>query len=82
VLGEAAFLSFIGGVLGYALAMLLTGVIRRAPAFFTELKTLTILPPVALALLGIAVFIGIISSIIPAWHASRTNIIESLRYSG
>jgi putative ABC transport system permease protein len=82
VLGEAAFLSFIGGVLGYALAMLLTGVIRRAPAFFTELKTLTILPPVALALLGVAVFIGIISSIIPAWHASRTNIIESLRYSG
>jgi ABC-type antimicrobial peptide transport system permease subunit len=43
---------------------------------------LTILPPVALALLGVAVFIGIISSIIPAWHASRTNIIESLRYSG
>ena len=82
VLGEAAFLSFIGGVLGYALAMLLTGVIRQAPAFFTELKTLTILPPVALALLGVAVFIGIISSIIPAWHASRTNIIESLRYSG
>ena len=56
--------------------------IRQAPAFFAELKTLTIVPPVALALFGIAVFIGMISSIIPAWNASRTNIIESLRYSG
>lgn len=82
VLGEAAFLSLIGGVLGYGLAALLTTVIRQAPAFFTELKTLTIVPPVAAALLVIAVFIGIISSLLPAWNASRTNIIESLRYSG
>lgn len=82
VLGEAAFLSFIGGVLGYALAMLLTGVIRQAPAFFTELKTLTIVPPVAVLLLVVAVLIGLLSSLVPAWHASRTNIIDSLRYSG
>jgi putative ABC transport system permease protein len=82
VLGEAAFLSFIGGLLGYGLAAALTGVIRQAPAFFAELKTLTILPSVAVLLLAVAVFIGLISSIIPAWHASRTNIIESLRYSG
>jgi putative ABC transport system permease protein len=82
VLGEAAFLSFIGGVVGYALASLLTGVIRQAPAFFMEFKTLTIVPPVAVMLLLVAVLIGLISSIVPAWHASRTNIIESLRYSG
>lgn len=82
VLGEAAFLSFIGGLLGYSLAVLLTLVIRQAPAFFAELKTLTIVPPVAAALLAIAVFIGLVSSIIPAWNASRTNIIDSLRYSG
>jgi putative ABC transport system permease protein len=82
VLGEAAFLSFIGGLLGYALAMLLTLIIRQAPAFFAELKTLTIVPPVAAMLLAGAVLIGIVSSIIPAWHASRTNIIDSLRYSG
>jgi putative ABC transport system permease protein len=82
VLGEAAFLSFIGGLLGYGLAAALTGVIRQAPAFFAELKTLTIVPPVALLLLAVAVLIGLVSSIVPAWHASRTNIIESLRYSG
>ena len=82
VLGEAAFLSFIGGVLGYTLAMLLTVVIRQAPAFFSELKTLTIVPPVAAMLIVIAVLIGLVSSIVPAWNASRTNIIDSLRYSG
>jgi putative ABC transport system permease protein len=82
VLGEAAFLSFIGGILGYTLAMLLTVVIRQAPAFFSELKTLTIVPPVAAMLIVIAVLIGLVSSIIPAWNASRTNIIDSLRYSG
>jgi putative ABC transport system permease protein len=53
VLGEAAFLSFIGGA---PRAMdsppALTGVIRQAPAFFAELKTLTILPSVAVLLLA------------------------------
>jgi putative ABC transport system permease protein len=82
VLGEAAFLALIGGILGCSLAMLLTFVLRQAPAFFAELKTLTIVPPVAALLLVIAVLIGLVSSIVPAWNASRTNIIDSLRYSG
>jgi putative ABC transport system permease protein len=82
VLGEAAVLSLIGGVLGYLLAFALTGVIRQAPAFFAEFKTLTIVPPVAALLLVVAVLIGLIASFIPAWNASRTNIIDSLRYSG
>ena len=51
VLGEAAFLSLIGGVIGYGLAAALTGVIRQAPAFFAELKTSTIVPSVAVMLL-------------------------------
>jgi putative ABC transport system permease protein len=82
VLGEAALLSFIGGLLGYGLAVALAGVIRQAPGFFAEFKTLTIVPPVAAMLLVAAVLIGLVSSFVPAWHASRTNIIESLRYSG
>ena len=82
VLGEAAVLSFIGGLLGYGLAMGLANIIRQAPGFFAEFKTLTIVPPVAVLLLVTAVLIGIVSSFVPAWHASRTNIIDSLRYSG
>jgi putative ABC transport system permease protein len=82
ILGEAAVLSMAGGVLGCGLAQLLTGAIRQMPGFFTEFKTLTILPPVAALLLLIAVSIGVLSSFVPAWAASRTSIVESLRYTG
>jgi putative ABC transport system permease protein len=82
VLGEAAVLSLIGGILGCGLAQLLTGAIRQMPGFIGEFKTLTILPPVGAALLLLAVVIGLASSFIPAWTASRTNILDSLRYTG
>jgi putative ABC transport system permease protein len=82
VLGEAAVLSLIGGILGCGLAQLLTGVVRQMPGFIAEFKTLTILPPVALLLLCVAVLIGLISSLIPAWNASRTSILDALRYTG
>jgi putative ABC transport system permease protein len=82
ILGEAAVLSLAGGVIGCGLAQLLTGAVRQMPGFFAEFKTLTILPPVAALLLLIAVLIGVVSSFVPAWNASRTNIVDSLRYAG
>ena len=82
VLGEAAVLSLFGGILGCALAQLLTGAIRQMPGFIGEFKTLTIVPPVAVALLIASLVIGLASSFIPAWTASRTNILDSLRYTG
>lgn len=82
VLGEAAVLSLVGGMVGCVLAQLLTGVIRQMPGFVGEFKTLTILPPVAAMLLLTSVIIGLTSSFLPAWHASRTNILDSLRFTG
>jgi putative ABC transport system permease protein len=82
VLGEAAVLSFIGGVLGYLLAYMLTFVVRQAPGFIVELKSLTIVPPVAVALLIAAVVIGVGSAVLPAYTASRTSILDALRYTG
>jgi ABC-type antimicrobial peptide transport system permease subunit len=46
------------------------------------MKTLSITPDVAGALLALAVFIGITSSFVPAFNASRTSILDSLRSSG
>jgi putative ABC transport system permease protein len=46
------------------------------------LHDLTVTPLTALAGMGVAVFIGLISSFVPAWNAARTNILDSLRYSG
>jgi putative ABC transport system permease protein len=82
ILGEAAVLSFIGGIIGCALAQAIAYQFHSMPAFIAEFKTLTILPPVAAALLGVAVLIGLIGSFVPAWNASRTGIIDALRYTG
>ena len=82
ILGEAAVLSFFGGLLGWLLASGLTAVLRTMPGFISELKTLTIQPAVAAVLLCVAVVIGLASSFLPAWNASRTHIIDSLRYNG
>jgi putative ABC transport system permease protein len=80
VLGEAAVLSLLGGLLGWALASALTFALRKAPGFM--IKTLAVEPSVAALLLVVAVLIGLASSFVPAWNASRTNIIDSLRYTG
>lgn len=82
ILGEAAFLSLIGGVIGCLMASGLTYLVRQAPAFIIQLKTLTLEPSVAALILVVGVFIGVASSFIPAWNASRTPILDSLRYSG
>ncbi len=82
ILGEAAFLSLIGGVIGCLMASGLTYLVRQAPAFIIQLKTLTLEPSVAALILVIGVCIGVASSFIPAWNASRTPILDSLRYSG
>lgn len=82
IVAEAAFISLIGGAIGCGLAWMMCAVVRHAPAFIMQLKTLTIVPPVAAACLLIALLIGVVSSMIPAWNASRTSILDALRYSG
>ena len=84
ILGESAVISLFGGALGCGLAALLCYAVSHGPAasFMQSLKNLSITPAVALLSLGVAVLIGVISSVIPAWNASRTSILDSLRYSG
>jgi putative ABC transport system permease protein len=79
ILGEAALISFIGGVLGWLLANGLAALVRRAPALFEQLQTLSISAPVTALLLAIAMLVGILSSLIPALNASRIEIVDSLR---
>lgn len=81
ILAEAALIALIGGVIGLAVAQVLCIGIRQGPAIVDQTKTLTIQPPVLLALLGISMVIGISSAIVPAWNASRTNIIDALRFT-
>ena len=82
VLGEAGMISMIGGAIGVGMAAGLTSLLRSAPSFIQQMKTLTITPDVALLCVGLAIAIGVLSSLIPAWNAARMPILESLRSSG
>jgi putative ABC transport system permease protein len=82
ILGEAAFISLLGGILGWIIANGLAAGVRQLPAFIDQLATLTIQPPVTVALLVISVLIGVASSFIPAYKASKTTILDALRYNG
>jgi ABC-type antimicrobial peptide transport system permease subunit len=46
------------------------------------LKTLSLTPGIALLCLGVALVIGLLSSLVPAWSAARTSILDALRASG
>jgi putative ABC transport system permease protein len=81
ILGEAVSISIVGGAVGLAIASLLCGVVRQGPAFSDDLKRLSIQPPVAVACLLVAAFIGLVSAFVPAWNASRISIVEALRSS-
>ena len=83
IIGEAVTISLIGGIIGLALASVLTvGVGKAGQAFVAQLHGLSLTPITSLIALGVAVLIGLISSFVPAWNAARTNILDSLRYSG
>lgn len=83
ILSESAVIALIGGILGLLMAALMTTVVGGyAERFNQNLKGLYITPLVAFLCLGLALLIGLVSSFIPAWNAAKTNILDSLRYSG
>jgi putative ABC transport system permease protein len=83
IVTEAVAIAVIGGAIGLLFAEFLTVVVGRAAAvFFPQLRGLTIDFVTALIALAIAALIGVISSIVPASNAARTNILDSLRYAG
>jgi putative ABC transport system permease protein len=82
ILGEAGVISLMGGILGLLLASELTSLVAKAGGFLSFVSTLSITPDVAVLCLGIALFIGVAASLIPAWNASRTSILDALRNAG
>jgi putative ABC transport system permease protein len=78
---EAVALSLAGALVGYVMAQALCGVLRHGPAIVEQTRNLTVQPPVALLLAGVAVAIGVASSAVPAWNAARTTILDALRFT-
>jgi putative ABC transport system permease protein len=79
LLGESLAIALLGGLLGLLLAQGLCSVLARGLAAFVPPDQVTISPPVLVTLLGISVLIGLVSSAVPAWNASRTPILDALR---
>jgi putative ABC transport system permease protein len=83
IIGEALTIALIGGAIGIVLAGFLdVGVGKAGQAMMSQLHGLTVTPLIAAISLGVALLIGLISSFFPAWNAARTDILDSLRYSG
>lgn len=82
ILSEAGVVAVAGGAIGCALAAWMCGMLRNAVVGVQFLKVLRITPEIAAITLAIALFIGIVSALLPAVRAARTPILSSLRYTG
>src|SRR6202030_955478 len=84
VLGESAVIAGIGGLLGCLLAAGMCSLVAHSPGgmFMPALKTLAITPGVGVLCVAVAFLIGILSSFVPAWGASRTSILDALGHAG
>ena len=82
ILGESVVISVIGGAFGCLLAALLVNGARHAPGSMGFTNGLAMTPSVVVVCIAMAAFVGLISSIVPAWSASRISIVEALRHTG
>jgi putative ABC transport system permease protein len=82
LLGEGMMIAFIGGVLGCVLAAGLCVVLRNAPVPMPQLQALTVTPLIVAISLLIALLIGSLSAVVPAFGAARRPILDSLRHTG
>jgi len=82
ILGEATVISFLGGILGCCIAWVLCRGVASASGGFANLEGMALVPWMWAAVIGAAVVMGTIAAILPAFGASRTNIIDAMRYSG
>lgn len=79
ILGEAAFLSLVGGLIGCVFAYGLTQVVQRLPAIIIHLSSVKLEPITVMLLLAVSMTIGVFSSLIPAINAARTPILAALK---
>ena len=79
ILGEALAISLLGGTIGYLISIVLTAGVAKSPAggFLPPIPPFQ--PAVAVVCIVTAGVIGLISSLVPAMGASRTNIVDALR---
>ena len=81
ILGEALVLALVGGVAGIALGVGLTMLVRLSPAVETLLQGV-FRPDMFAQALVIALLLGGLGGVYPAWRASRLAPVEAMRQEG
>ncbi|MCP5116844.1 MAG: FtsX-like permease family protein, partial [bacterium] len=78
IVSESVVISMIGGVLGLLIATGFCAALRQAPSIFTDMSRVALPGMMWGVCLGVSVLIGLLSSLVPAWNASRLSIVEAL----
>jgi putative ABC transport system permease protein len=80
-ISEAVSLALAGGIIGVVLAYLLIYMVTHSPQFFS-FYNMKVTFGMWVAALFVAGFVGLISSLVPSYHASKVNIVDGLRHIG
>ena len=80
--GEAVMLSLLGGLLGVLFASGVVQLLTRSPMGVGLTQGMHVTIPTQVVALMIAALVGFVSAFVPAYHASRVNIVEGLRHVG
>ncbi|MBI3538550.1 MAG: ABC transporter permease [Chloroflexi bacterium] len=81
IFGEAMVLSILGGIVGIALGILFVEGLNQLPALAGLLEN-SITPGLFSQGMIIALILGCVGGLYPAWRASRLQPVEAMRYEG
>ncbi len=79
ILGESIIVALGGGALGILLGVGLTELARTAPAMESFLQD-ALTPNILIQAVSIALVLGAVGGIYPAWRASKLQPVEAMRY--
>jgi putative ABC transport system permease protein len=80
VLAESLLITLVGGLLGAGLARLVFAFSNfTGGGFFQQFR---VTDGTLAQAMGIALFLGLVSGLAPAWNAARLRIVDALRHSG
>jgi putative ABC transport system permease protein len=83
IIAESILIAMVGGAIGSILAFSVCQILNKIPSVRLVLFAGLIMPPsVLLISLSVAFAVGFLSSVFPAWNASRVPITDALRHAG